>query len=133
MKVVPLLRRRPSRGRWVATLVLLVVLGGATSARAVDQNDEPVGSLLMSQCSLGSMCVWSAVSYGGTFLPTTSAVAVSIPFGTTRSAWNRATKAARIYAGAGGTGSSVCLTPGQSISSTTIASSSMRILTTVTC
>lgn len=86
-----------------------------------------------SQCFSGNVCVWDADSYAGTFFQTASTSATNTGIGTARSYANRSTKAARIYTGTGGSGSSTCLDPGDQVVSTSIGAQSMRILTVTSC
>lgn len=97
----------------------------------------PDGSILeplsFSQCLSGNVCVWSGTGYTGDFANTTSTSAANTGILTARSVANRSTKAARVYSGTGGSGSSVCLNPGDQSSSLSIGSQSMRILTVTSC
>lgn len=111
--------------------MLGVVLTLATAAPgAAFDGVEPASS---SQCPAGQFCVWSGAGYTGTMAGTSGTTAVSVPFGVTRSVWNRSAPAARIYSGSGGTGVSVCFAPGAQSDSVQVTSASMRVLSTTTC
>lgn len=86
-----------------------------------------------SQCLSGNVCVWTGYSYTGTYYGTASASPVNTGIGTAHSVANRSTKAALVYAGASGTGGSVCLDPGDQYSSLSIGALSLRILTVTSC
>ncbi len=77
--------------------------------------------------------MWSGAAYTGTEVGTSSTSPVSVPFATTQSVWNRSSYAARVYAGSGGTGTSVCYAPGSQVASVHVASASIRVLTTTSC
>lgn len=78
------------------------------------------------------MCLWGGAVYSGAFL--TTAVTTDIVSPTiSKSVWNRTSYAVRVYASPGESGSSVCFVPGTQIASTTLASRSVKILSTTTC
>lgn len=88
----------------------------------------------MAQCASNRICVWSATFYGGSFASTSNTVATTVGgFSTARSVWNNSTRAAYVYSGSGGSGSSLCLAPGISTASTTLASGSIRLSTSPFC
>jgi hypothetical protein len=98
---------------------------------------EPDGGLVeprsFSQCFAGNVCVWEGSSYSGKYAGTASTAAVTTGITTAASYANRSTKAARLYSGTGGTGSSACLSPGEQSGGSTIPAASMRILTVTSC
>ncbi len=115
--------------RLLAPLVgCLLVVAPAEGAAADDMS--PLSS---SQCGSGEFCLWSAPAFQGQLMSATSGDTMSLPFATSRSVWNRTPHAARVYSGAGGTGSSVCIAPGTQWSSVQIASGSVRVLTSSQC
>lgn len=116
------------RGSFAATLALALV-GLAASPSAADE----VSPASSSQCPASSFCLWSGAGFSGQEIGTTSTTATAVPFAWTLSVWNRSSYAARVYSGPGGTGTSVCYTPGTQVSSTHVASESFRLLTTTTC
>lgn len=118
-------RRRVSL---VAALVFLVV--AVSAPPAAGDGLDPQSS---AQCGSGQFCVWSSAAYGGLFKGTASTSAVNLSFATVRSVWNRSSKAARVYAGANGTGGWTCFAPGAQLASTTVPGQSVRLLATSTC
>lgn len=110
-----------------------VTVNGTEVEGALTPDGSILEPLSFSQCLSGNVCVWSGTGYTGDFANTTSTSAVNTGVLTARSVANRSTKAARVYSGTGGTGSSVCLDPGDQSSSTSIGSQSMRILTVTSC
>lgn len=109
----------------LAAGVLLATAGpSATFAASTDST---------GQCPSGSFCIWGGTNYSGAFADTASTSATSTGVATAKSVWNRSTRAARVYSGSGGTGTSTCYAPGSQIASTTAAAVSFRILSTTTC
>lgn len=120
-----------ARHRATAAVVLaLALLGSSAGAAAADDDVTPYS---LSQCTTSAFCVWSAAAYQGSIVKTTSTSPVSVPFDWVSSVWNRSSFAARVYSGAGGTGSSVCYAPGAQVASVHVAAGSIRVLTTTSC
>ena len=111
------------------TLAVLLCATSVTPALASDEAEVRSAA----QCASGYGCVWTLTNYGGGFFQTTSGLPVSTGMTIAKSAGNRSTYALRIYSGTGGTGTSVCLTPGQMIAAGAIPARSMRVLATIVC
>jgi len=115
---------------WAAarlTLILALALLGATPAQATQ---SPTSD---SQCGSTQLCLWSGNGYTGAFWSTTSSTATNTGITIAKSVWNRSSKAARVYSGLNGTGTSTCVLPGSKSSISALASRSARLLTTSTC
>ncbi|WP_123372443.1 peptidase inhibitor family I36 protein [Cellulomonas sp. PhB150] len=95
--------------------------------------DEPASPASASQCPAAALCVWGGTFNSGSFGTTKSTTAVASGVSPAKSVWNRSTHAARVYSGAGGTGTSTCFEPGESVTSTSVGSVSFRVLSTTTC
>lgn len=107
---------------------LLFALPGLAHA-----DDDTVNAFSAGQCAANRFCIWGAVGYGGAFWSTGSAGTQSTAVATARTVWNRTGVAVRLYSGAGGTGSWVCVDAGGLLTSTSIPSSSVRTMTTSNC
>ena len=114
---------------------LLLAAGATARPAAAAADDVEVSDLLFSssQCSPASLCLWTAASYGGTFVDTFSTAVYDTGIVTARSVRNRALTAARIYSGPDGTGTSRCYAPGTSVRSTSVTARSFRILGSTQC
>lgn len=84
-------------------------------------------------CGSTQLCLWSGNGYTGAFWSTTSSTATNTGITIAKSVWNRSSKAARVYSGLNGTGTSTCVLPGSKSSISALASRSARLLTTSTC
>lgn len=102
----------------------------ATASDDTEGADETAGGvqvLSLDQCSNGFFCLWSNSAYTGTFTQTASTSPVNLGSTVSRSVWNRTGKAVRVYAGTGGTGSSVCFNPTTRSGSISITSRSVAV------
>lgn len=132
-------RIRGQRLSWRAVAMITVVglLGFApVSASASDEVDETEGVVQLfseAQCTSGIFCIWSSASYSGTFGKASSTTATATGFTTGKSVWNRSGKAARVFSGTGGTGSSVCYAAGTKLSSTSVPARSVALLSGSSC
>lgn len=91
------------------------------------------GANASADCPASRLCVWPASSYGGTVFSATSTTATNTAIPMARSVWNRTNRAARLYSGTGGSGSSTCIPPGTKSGSVQYASASAKVLTGSTC
>lgn len=122
--------RVPIRVALVA-LASAILLSPALLSPAQAEEIDPATA---NQCATGRVCLWSASVYGGSFFSTTSTTAVSVGlFTVAHSTWNNSSKAAYVYPGLLGSGLPVCLPPGSTMTSTTLASLSVRLSTSGTC
>jgi len=108
----------------------LAVMGAAPSMADPGDAAEPSS---MSECGASQFCVWSGSLYSSAFKGTTSTSPVNLTFTLVQSVWNRSSRAARVYAGVDGAGSSVCYAPGTQLSSVSVSARSIRVLPTSTC
>lgn len=130
------------RALWRAVSIAIVgALLGLTplAATASDENegtDDITGGVQLmsiSQCGSTSFCLWSNVSYTGTFTQTTSTGPTTVNSTNSRSVLNNTTRAVRVYSGLNGTGSSVCYAPSARSGSISITSRSIVIQSGTAC
>lgn len=127
-------RTRGQRPSWRAVAMITVVglLGfapvSASASDDVDETEVVVQLFSEAQCTSGFFCVWSSAGYAGTFSRAASTTATSTGLATGKSVWNRSGKAARVFSGTGGTGSSVCYAAGIKIASTSVPARSAALL-----
>lgn len=110
-----------------SALALVTVTLSAPPAGAAD-----VGPQASTACANNHMCLWGGAVYTGAFFGTTVSTDVLTPT-ISKAVWNRTAHAVRVYVYAGESGSSVCFVPGTQIANTTLASGSVKILSTTTC
>lgn len=122
------IRRLSRQGLIVLAVSCLLPLspGAAVAVEGV----EPQST---AQCASGRLCLWANSLFQGSFWSTASTSIANVGFSSAGSVWNRTSKAARIYSGSTGGGTSVCVAPGAQMSSAFIASGSARVLTTAGC
>lgn len=133
-------RRRRPFWRTVSTIVVVGLLGltplSATASDDTEGADETMGGvqvLSVDQCSNAFFCLWSNTGYTGTFTQTAASSPASVNSATARSVWNRTGKAVRVYAGTGGTGSSVCYGPNARSGTILITSRSIVVQSGTSC
>lgn len=122
--------RRRGRACAVVAVASAVLVGTLAPITAHADGGSTQG---LDQCSSGRICLWSATSYSGSFFQTTSTSPVNSGISTTRSLWNRASVAAHVYSGTGGSGSVTCVPPGTQTSSTFVASASVKLSGSSSC
>lgn len=86
-----------------------------------------------SQCAAGRFCVWSGVSFSGSFWSTASVGVLSPSVTVARSVWNRTGSVVSTHSGAGATGSYQCWGAGQQTGSASAPSVSVRTMASGTC
>ncbi|WP_083941871.1 peptidase inhibitor family I36 protein [Sanguibacter suarezii] len=117
----------------VTSLVAALLVSGPAAGLSA-ATDAVVAPATQSQCASGTVCLWSATFYSGSFFSTSATSATNVAvFTVARSAWNNSSKAAYVYSGSAGSGFSVCLAPGSKATSTSHWSSSARLSTSASC
>lgn len=125
---------RRTRVAIVIALAALVSTALVSTALVSPAQAEEIDPATASQCATGRVCLWSTSFYGGNFFSTTSTTAVSVGlFTVAHSTWNNSPKAAYVYPGLLGSGLPVCLPPGSTMTSTALASLSVRLSSSATC
>ena len=121
--------------RTMRVVALLALAASSALVAAPGLADEPVDGAPASvgQCGSSQFCVWSNAAYAGTFQFVSSTTVKATGMTTARAVWNRSSKAAVVYSGTSGTGTTTCFAPGTKVSSTTAPAKSFRLLSSTSC